>query len=659
MPAAPTTRLDPQDVPQLLLGRYRVLEERGHGGFGSVSVCWDPRLMRRVAIKVIPLRPDLPASRPGAHRRGGRADQADPAAGPAGAPEALRRRQADALLRAALSETRTASMLAHPNIVSMLDFEADDSSAYIIMEYVEGASLAELMDATDDGLLTSDEAAAVAEGVGDALSYAHDNGVLHLDIKPDNILVDGSGRVRVADFGMASLSSATGYAGATGGTVGYMPPEQIEGGQVDVRTDVFALAALMYEALTGTRPFAAATAQESLSLILGTLADPCALNQDVPPVAADALLEALEPDPDARPAGVEPFVAALRSGLGSPRAGRKSLATLVADVTNDEQDPGDQGRADEEGAADPYADWAGDERGVLSRIESRAALWALRACCGAGEGLLAGVAGAVLSSGGAGAAAPDASAGFPGATALVAGAIAAAVGCAAPQLGGAVALAALAAACAARGLWAGLALALASAVLWWALVARRAPGASGAPFLGAVAGGAGGPVPTLVCGMAMPPAAAAAGALSAFVCALCASALAGQGELGRVTLAGLASADAAASRAALATLVENPATLFTLLGWAGGAALLSALANQGGYLRCYLGCLASTGLLGALRATTARLGWAAPLSTSDAALLATALLVMCAIVFLFGTPRSMAAQGSGVAAAPGPGREEQ
>ena len=256
---------------QLLLGRYRVLEERGKGGFGAVSVCWDPRLMRRVAIKCIPLHMAEPVVKPSRKRAArnipmaGGLDSVELAAlaakmgGVQAAPDpAAEQAERETLLRAALAETRTASMLSHPNIVSMLEFEHDNENAYIIMEYVDGASLAELLDATDDGLLTADEAAAVVEGVCDALQFAHDNGVLHLDIKPDNILVDLSGRVKLADFGMAALSSVTGFSGLHGGTVGYMPPEQIEGSGVDVRTDVFAFACVMYEALTGVRPFAAA-----------------------------------------------------------------------------------------------------------------------------------------------------------------------------------------------------------------------------------------------------------------------------------------------------------------------------------------------------------------------------------------------------------------
>ena len=305
---------------QLLLGRYRVLETRGEGGFGTVYVCWDPRLMRRVAIKSIRLKPQAP--------QGSLVE---------GVPDYLSDARRSALLRAALDETRTASMLPHPNIVQMIEFDNDDEHAYIIMEYVEGASLAELLDATEDGLLTADEAAAVVEGVCDALEFAHDNGVLHLDIKPDNIMVDMSGRVKLADFGMATLSSMTGYSGARGGTVGYMPPEQAEGGEVDVRTDVFAFAAVMYEALCGFSPFNADTLARSRELVLAGAPDPCALSDSIDVRAADALLDALEPDPDARTPSAAEFAAQILPALGRPRQGRRSLAGLVRDVLDDSQ----------------------------------------------------------------------------------------------------------------------------------------------------------------------------------------------------------------------------------------------------------------------------------------------------------------------------------
>ena len=217
---------------EVLLGRYRVLARRGTGGFGTVCTCWDQRLQRRVAIKRMPLLAET----------GTTAEEA-------------------------LAEARTSCMLSHPNIVTVLDFEADGAYAYLVMEYVDGLNLGELLARVEGGRLMPAECAHVVTSVSRALAFAHENRVLHLDIKPTNILIDRQGIVKLADFGMATLSSAAGYGDARGGTVGYMPPEQIEGMLVDERTDIFSLAVVAYQALVGQNPFAAPTAAGSLEKI--------------------------------------------------------------------------------------------------------------------------------------------------------------------------------------------------------------------------------------------------------------------------------------------------------------------------------------------------------------------------------------------------------
>ncbi len=180
----------------LILDRYRPLAELGEGGFGTVTLAWDTRMQRRVAIKRLPLPLD---SRGRPHQPPG------------------------------LAEARTAAMLNHPAIVTVFDFDTDADEAFLVMEHVDGANLADLID--DGGPLTLDEVAAVVEAVSHALAFAHDNGVLHLDIKPENVLVTRDGRVKVADFGIAELSSLSGHGAAWGGTPGYMPLEQLRGRQ--------------------------------------------------------------------------------------------------------------------------------------------------------------------------------------------------------------------------------------------------------------------------------------------------------------------------------------------------------------------------------------------------------------------------------------------
>lgn len=580
---------------QLLLGRYRVLEERGKGGFGTVNVCWDPRLMRRVAIKTIPLHT---ATEPKRSRKEAEGEVlAD-----------LRRH--DMLLRAALAETRTASMLAHPNIVAMLDFENDDENAYIIMEYVEGASLAELLDATDDGLLTADEAAAVVEGVCDALQFAHDNGVLHLDIKPDNILIEMSGRVRLADFGMAALSSATGYAGARGGTVGYMPPEQIEGDDVDVRTDVFAFASVMYEALTGVRPFNAPTIQESLELVERGVADPCALNETVTPQAADALLVALSPNPAVRPSSAEAFGDELLPGLGRPKAGRKSLASFVADVLDDSepvsQDPAEVDAYSDDGLL--YADPESYELGPLARSFPRLVPTELRGLGAVTSGCAAAVALGVLFPGTGGLASSPA--------ALIALLATIVLGCVAPQLGYAVALAALVAMAFATQQWVLAPLLLVGGALWWVLVARTRPLGSSATLLGSW-----GP---LFSGWLLPAGPAALSAtLALLVHAVSAQATQGVSLTWPHWVAGA--------------------------GWIAAAAATGALCHNGSKTRCYLGVFCGGALLLLFELASQRMENGGSWSTLPPEALAvvvgsTILAVLC--VFLFGTPRSLNVDGA-------------
>ena len=290
-----------------LLKRYRPLETRATGGFGSVEICLDARLQRRVAIKRMPL-----ATRTSTE--------------PAETRET------------ALAEARTASMLQHPNIVSVIDFTYDDAYAYLVMEYVDGMSLEEFLAQVDGHSLTYDEAACIGDALVQALSFAHENGVLHLDIKPANVLIDRSGHVKLTDFGMATLSMAAGYGDARGGTVGYMPPEQIIGAAVDERADIFSLGAVLYESLCGTAPFRAGTPADSIKRINQGVIQPSQLLPDIPELSELALEGALAPHPDDRPATVDDFGDRFLERLGNPRAGRASLARIIAELTADDLD---------------------------------------------------------------------------------------------------------------------------------------------------------------------------------------------------------------------------------------------------------------------------------------------------------------------------------
>ena len=307
-----------QSYDDVLLNRYRIMNERATGGFGTVLTCWDTRLQRRVAIKRLPLASSTTTANAGAA----------------------------STLQEALTEARTSSMLAHPNIVTVFDFEVEGSCAYMIMEFVDGLTLAELLQRVEGGVLTRDEAACLVQSVASALGYAHENGVLHLDIKPTNIMIDHAGTVKLCDFGMATLASAAGYGGARGGTVGYMPPEQIEGDIVDERSDVFSLAVVIWQSLFGASPFAAPTAEKSLALINKGPGKPSKLDPALAGMAEEALLGALAPSPAARIPSVETLAKELVFALGDPLAGAASLKGLLSQA---------QG-----GAADDPGDWEGE-----------------------------------------------------------------------------------------------------------------------------------------------------------------------------------------------------------------------------------------------------------------------------------------------------------
>ncbi len=305
----------PQPAAEMILGRYRVLARRGTGGFGTVCTCWDTRLQRRVAIKRMPL-------------AGTDAD---------GSPTNIGASTVDEVLL----EARTACLLAHPNIVSVLDFEIGSGYAYLIMEYVDGLNLAELLARVEGGRLTHDECAHILTSCARALAYAHENRVLHMDIKPTNIMIDRLGTVKLADLGMAELGAAAGYGGARGGTVGYMPPEQIEGMLVDERADVFSLATVLWQALTGENPFMAESAPASLEKIrrgprLGSKGRVAASATELDLEAEDALARALAPIASERTSSVDELACELVGALGDPTAGQASLAELIEQSEQDD-----------------------------------------------------------------------------------------------------------------------------------------------------------------------------------------------------------------------------------------------------------------------------------------------------------------------------------
>lgn len=338
---------------QLILNRYRPIGETKAGGFGTVRVAWDTRIQRKVAIKCIEL-DEVDAARaalPGANvvqQHEPLPWEDDPVFGDAEDADSDTTSAFDlvddeplvhSLARLpGLDEARTAAMLSDSNIVAVYDFEMQESTAYLIMEYVEGLTLTELLHRHADRL-TLDIAAAVFAAVSHALEVAHANQVLHLDIKPDNVLINHQGQVKVTDFGLATLADASGYGTAGGGTIGYMPLEQMRQENLDVRCDEWALASLTYEMLAGENPFLASDlahaedAIEDAELVLPSLCW-----DELDPAVDDVIFFALDPDREERYATVADFAEELEPFLGDPKRGVRELAVIVGHAEDEEEE---------------------------------------------------------------------------------------------------------------------------------------------------------------------------------------------------------------------------------------------------------------------------------------------------------------------------------
>ena len=205
------------------IGRYRVERLLGRGAMGMIYQAHDPVIDRKVAIKLI--RADLLASE----------DQAD-------------------YLARFQREAQAAGRCAHPNIVAIYDYAVHEGNPFLAMEYVEGRNLGEVLSQT--GRFAPADAVAVIGQVLDALACAHALGIVHRDVKPANILLLADGRVKMTDFGISRLdSSALTQAGSVIGTPSYMSPEQCLGDPVDARSDLFSAGVVLYELLSGERPF--------------------------------------------------------------------------------------------------------------------------------------------------------------------------------------------------------------------------------------------------------------------------------------------------------------------------------------------------------------------------------------------------------------------
>jgi serine/threonine protein kinase len=243
------------------------------------------------------------------------------------------------------SEVRIARQVSHPNVCRVFDIGDVDGSLFLTMEYVDGEDLASLVRRV--GRLSPDKAMEIARQICAGLAAAHDRGVIHRDLKPANVMLDGSGKIRVMDFGLASIAASIQGAEARAGTPAYMAPEQLAGREVTTKSDIYSLGLILYEILTGKRAFEASTLPELRKLReSGTITNPSALVRDLDPLIERVILRCLEADPEKRPAtalqvaaalpGGDPLAAALAAGeTPSPQmvaaAGEKTgLAPRVA-----------------------------------------------------------------------------------------------------------------------------------------------------------------------------------------------------------------------------------------------------------------------------------------------------------------------------------------
>ncbi len=253
-------------------GPYEILSAVGAGGMGEVYLAQDTRLGRKVALKV--LRSDLAGD------------------------ESLKVRF--------IKEARAASALNHPHIISLYDIISENQTDVIVMEYVEGESLRTLI---SRGAMETKRALEIVAQISSALAAAHRAGIIHRDIKPENIIVSRDNRTKVLDFGLAKLtekevtslkSQLTTAAefkqietksGIVVGTTFYMSPEQAQGNEIDNRTDIFSLGVVLYEMLTGVRPFGGKSTIDTLHAIINQNPEPVLQRNPALPMEANEIVE--------------------------------------------------------------------------------------------------------------------------------------------------------------------------------------------------------------------------------------------------------------------------------------------------------------------------------------------------------------------------------
>ncbi len=264
---------------QIIAQRYRVVALAGRGGMGEVYRAEDLTLGQVVALKFLP---------------------------------ATLSQDATALARFH-AEVRTARQVSHPNVCRMFDIGEAEGTLFLTMEYVDGEDLASVVRRI--GRLSPDKAAEVARQICAGLAAAHERGVIHRDLKPANVMLDGAGKIRIADFGLAGIAATINGADVRAGTPAYMAPEQLAGRDVSTKSDIYSLGLILYEILTGKRVFEASTLPEMMKQReSGAITKPSSLVRDLDPLIERVILRCLENEPEKRPASALQVAAALPGG---------------------------------------------------------------------------------------------------------------------------------------------------------------------------------------------------------------------------------------------------------------------------------------------------------------------------------------------------------